>query len=727
MNLFFLQFLLLLYQCCQQASSNCVSGTNTDHKPLVSCIDMGLRDIPSTVEWTTEVLIFKNNSFASLSWTAYTNFSKLHELDLSQNQVSALLRTSELVLPTLKILWLSSNRLQELPADAFAAAARLVEIYLDGNQLQTLNSAAFRGLTYLEILDLSQNRIRAVPKDLLYVIPSTVLKTFDIENNYLTSLPNKFFSSKPNIPYVYLSQNPWVCNCEMEYLQSWLDDESFNVYIHTGPDSILSDPESVVCDSPSHLKNRSIINLENGYCSEPEIQTDITPVTAIHDTETVLSEEHTLAQTTNTLIQMTDIQTMVEPILTTHSTHSKSRTLPPTTAIEAIVQSISTTHSTHSKARTLPPTIATEAIVQRISTTYSRQTKVNTLPPTIRTDTTVQPTSTTYSRQTKVNTFLPRTGTEITVEPTFLTTTMLPTGFSPSVRMFGEQGQRSKQNGPVVVYCWWLFVGYLCLCILLGLWLCVGCFWILRIYIRVYLPLSRWKRAKTEHLRHELKSVEGSAENRKIKTADRAEDISLPLEGTGGVQAVFRSMLFVSVSDEGESEGENAALTSVEMGQEDATAGEEGETGPVSIKRRENQDVIRKSLYRVVNRDGEPSVLRHMQSYELSDRDPEMKQESRELMTRYSLILREEQVDGKQEESRVGSKERSSRSGVTAGNEWVVGEWEWKPGERGPAGQSMNVGDPMALMPLMATGVDFLPGNIDTSAVDSHDTSETSV
>ncbi|XP_048885146.1 uncharacterized protein LOC125750865 [Brienomyrus brachyistius] len=677
MSLFFLQFLLLfLHQCSQQAFSSCVSGTNKDHKPLVSCINMGLSDIPSTVEWTTEVLIFKTNSFASLSWTAYTNFSKLYELDLSQNKVPALLKTSELVLPTLKILRLSSNRLQELPADAFAAAAKLAEIYLNGNQLQNLSTAAFRGLTHLEILDLSQNRIRAVPKDLLYVIPSTVLKTFDIENNSLTSLPNMFFSSKPNIPYVYLSQNPWVCNCELEYLQSWLDDESFNVYIHTGPNSVLNDAESVVCDSPSHLKNRSIINLESGYCSEPEIQANIS-VTAIYEIETEVSEEHTLAQT---------------------------------------------------KANRFPPTTATKTTMQPRSTTHSRQTKANTLPPTTHRETTVQTISTTYSRQTKTNTFpTETTSTEITVDPTFLTTAMFPAGFSPSVRMFGEQEQRSKQKGPVVVYCWWLFVGYLCLCILLGLWLCAGCFWILRIYIRVYLPLSRWKRAKTEHLRHELKSAEGSGKYRKIKTADRAGDISLPLEGAGGVQAVFRSMLFVSVSDEGECEGENAALTSVEMGQEDATAGREGETGPVFIKRRENEDVIRKSLYRVVNRDGEPSVWRHTQSYELSDRDPEVKRGSREQMTRYSLILREEQVDGKEDEGEVRSKERSSRSGVTAGNEWVVGEWEWKPGERGPVGQSMNVGDPMALMPLMGTGVDFLPGNMDTSAVDSHNTSETSV
>ncbi|KAJ8255032.1 hypothetical protein GJAV_G00200200 [Gymnothorax javanicus] len=260
-------FLLIFYNFCLTMISCCHSDRNKDHRPRVNCTAMTLSSVPSSIDPATEVIVLTDNDFVSLSWSSYQSFHKLHELDLSRNKVSALQSTSNMILPSLRVLWLSGNRLQELPASAFTAASKLMEIYLRANQLHTLNQDAFKDLEQLEVLDLSQNLIRVLPLPLLTVINTKILKTFDVEDNRLKVMPDKFFSKLSDIPYVYLSKNPWVCNCDVGYLSRWLEDQGHNVYVHTGPSNIVNDPESVVCDSPNQLKDRAIIDLtKDEYC-----------------------------------------------------------------------------------------------------------------------------------------------------------------------------------------------------------------------------------------------------------------------------------------------------------------------------------------------------------------------------------------------------------------------------------------------------------------------------
>ncbi|KAJ8387421.1 hypothetical protein AAFF_G00156590 [Aldrovandia affinis] len=224
----------------------CRSDRNQDDRPRVNCTGMNLSNVPSGIDPATEVLVLTENQFVSLPWNSYLSFPKLYELDLSQNRVSSLKKGPDLILPSLRVLRLSDNRLQELPASAFSAASKLMEIHLRANQLHTLNEDSFKNLGNLEFLDLSQNLIQVLPPSLLAVMTSTVLKTFDVEDNRIKVMPNQFFSRMPNLPYVYLSKNPWVCSCEVAYLSTWLEDQGHNVYVHTGPSHIVNDPESVL-------------------------------------------------------------------------------------------------------------------------------------------------------------------------------------------------------------------------------------------------------------------------------------------------------------------------------------------------------------------------------------------------------------------------------------------------------------------------------------------------
>lgn len=58
-------------------------------------------------------------------------------------------------------------------------------------------------------------------------------------------MPDDWFSKKQEVPYLYLSTNPWACSCSLDYLYKYLNDYDFNVYVRDGP-NIRGDAESVV-------------------------------------------------------------------------------------------------------------------------------------------------------------------------------------------------------------------------------------------------------------------------------------------------------------------------------------------------------------------------------------------------------------------------------------------------------------------------------------------------
>lgn len=58
-------------------------------------------------------------------------------------------------------------------------------------------------------------------------------------------MPDNWFSQKEEVPYLYLSANPWACSCSLSYLHRYLGDYELNVYVRDGPE-IKGDAESVV-------------------------------------------------------------------------------------------------------------------------------------------------------------------------------------------------------------------------------------------------------------------------------------------------------------------------------------------------------------------------------------------------------------------------------------------------------------------------------------------------
>lgn len=58
-------------------------------------------------------------------------------------------------------------------------------------------------------------------------------------------MPDNWFSQKEDVPYLFLSANPWACSCSLGYLRRYLEEYDLNVYVRDGT-ILTSDAESVV-------------------------------------------------------------------------------------------------------------------------------------------------------------------------------------------------------------------------------------------------------------------------------------------------------------------------------------------------------------------------------------------------------------------------------------------------------------------------------------------------
>lgn len=90
MRAFVATLFFLTMQNCDVTGSGCHGDRNKDHRLRVSCVNQGLTALPGGIEPLTQVLVLAGNRFTSLSWSDYSAFTHLYELDLSHNDITAL-------------------------------------------------------------------------------------------------------------------------------------------------------------------------------------------------------------------------------------------------------------------------------------------------------------------------------------------------------------------------------------------------------------------------------------------------------------------------------------------------------------------------------------------------------------------------------------------------------------------------------------------------------------
>lgn len=76
--------------------------------------------------------------------------------------------------------------------------------------------------------------------------------TLDLHNNLLTSLPNGLLDDLKSLSSISLHGNPWVCDCGLLYLRTWL--------LHNP--NIVRSQQALNCSSPPSLRGRLVVYLD---------------------------------------------------------------------------------------------------------------------------------------------------------------------------------------------------------------------------------------------------------------------------------------------------------------------------------------------------------------------------------------------------------------------------------------------------------------------------------
>ncbi|XP_059835038.1 polycystin-1 isoform X1 [Hypanus sabinus] len=126
------------------------------------------------------------------------------------------------------VLDLSYNGILSLDENFLDNLTSLEKLYLQGNNISILNKEIFAGRRYLSDIDIS--------------------------NNQISTLEDGIFADLFNLSKINLSFNEFVCDCNLSWLPSWMNEEEAN-------GMIIVDSEFVKCAKPSKLKDVSVLSV----------------------------------------------------------------------------------------------------------------------------------------------------------------------------------------------------------------------------------------------------------------------------------------------------------------------------------------------------------------------------------------------------------------------------------------------------------------------------------
>ncbi|KAL3970943.1 syntaxin-binding protein 6 [Sarotherodon galilaeus] len=210
--------------------SSCIC---TRDSGTVTCRDGDYTEVPRDIPEWTSTLALTGSNISTLQRDAFmTNGTELEmtTLSLSYNGIQAIEPYAFLGLSQLHLLDLSHNQLEFISSRAFHGLPELRSLYLNYSVLpaattqlsDALNTQSLRNLHRLE---LAGNKLTSIPLERLDVFN---LHTLVLINNSIEIIGEENVTSlyQQRRIRVYLSLNPFRCNCELEAFYYWLKNSS---------------------------------------------------------------------------------------------------------------------------------------------------------------------------------------------------------------------------------------------------------------------------------------------------------------------------------------------------------------------------------------------------------------------------------------------------------------------------------------------------------------------
>ena len=199
-------------------------GTHLHYLMLDSTnLTHGLHSIPTHDLQQLKSLSVANNRIADVTRECLRGLKSLRYLDLDSNLLTRLPGDvfSE-VGTTLETLLLNSNRFTRVPRQSLRRLTNLQSLQLNDNEITKIHARSFNASGNLASLDLSYNNINDISSRAFIGLANIV--RLDLRHNKLITLDEKTFnwpesSTLKRERRIYLSQNPWLCNCLLKWLR----------------------------------------------------------------------------------------------------------------------------------------------------------------------------------------------------------------------------------------------------------------------------------------------------------------------------------------------------------------------------------------------------------------------------------------------------------------------------------------------------------------------------
>lgn len=250
----------------------------------VKCQNQDLSAIPLSLPLNTRFLFVTGNNISDITVDSFpTKLEMLTDLYLSGNQIESVGEKVFENLPNLVRLDLSNNKFQTFSDSALPDINRLEVLNLSKSfqnhtdidvVVGVLQSAK---LDRLKVLDLSNNDLVILPEDTFMSLSNLVnlslqnssiisiqngtlkvpqLHNLDLRDNSMKYLPTTTlaeFSSMPDLR-IWLSGNPWRCDCFIEDTLLWLKNSTQVI-----------DMQNLTCKDPEALRRHLLMHVDPSH------------------------------------------------------------------------------------------------------------------------------------------------------------------------------------------------------------------------------------------------------------------------------------------------------------------------------------------------------------------------------------------------------------------------------------------------------------------------------
>ncbi|XP_067397727.1 toll-like receptor 4 [Emydura macquarii macquarii] len=195
----------------------------------------------------------KLNGVGSLP--VFLSLGKLVYLDISYTSTHVISQYVFCGLESLQVLKMAGNSFQENNLDnIFMNLTQLLTLDVSSCNLMQVSLSTFASLHKLQELNISHNKLLTF--DPLAYVPLQALTVLDISSNQLTVLTKTLESLPSRLVCLDLSDNLLDCSCSHLSFLEWAKEHR----------DLLRSPERVLCHSPEHVKNVSVLNFDLSSC-----------------------------------------------------------------------------------------------------------------------------------------------------------------------------------------------------------------------------------------------------------------------------------------------------------------------------------------------------------------------------------------------------------------------------------------------------------------------------